>query len=92
MCIRDRYSVCLPGALEGVKYILIPDFSNFGFETVISAVGQVFYSMSLATVSYTHLRSILRTSQLTARQFITLRSSAKPEAIIISGQKVQRSV
>lgn len=42
------YSVCLPGALEGVKYILIPDFSNFGFETVISAVGQVFYSMSLA--------------------------------------------
>ena len=42
------YSVTLPGAIEGVKYILIPNFSHFGFETVVGAVGQMFYSMSLA--------------------------------------------
>ena len=31
------YSVTLPGAIEGVKYILIPDFSHFGFETVVGS-------------------------------------------------------
>lgn len=42
------YSLTLPGAVEGVKYILIPDFSNFGFQTIVGALGQMFYSMSLA--------------------------------------------
>lgn len=42
------YTLTLPGALEGVKYILIPDFSKFGFQTVVGAMGQMFYSMSLA--------------------------------------------
>lgn len=42
------YTITLPGSLEGVKYILIPDFSNFGFETIVGALGQMFYSMSLA--------------------------------------------
>lgn len=42
------YSMCLPGALEGVKYLLIPDMSHFSIETVLSAMGQMFYSMSLA--------------------------------------------
>lgn len=42
------YTLTLPGAFEGVKYILIPDFSKFGFQTVVGAMGQMFYSMSLA--------------------------------------------
>ncbi len=42
------YSVCLPGALEGVKYYLTPDFSKFSITTVLAAMGQLFYSMSLA--------------------------------------------
>lgn len=42
------YSVCLPGALEGVKYYIMPDFKNFSVTTVIAAMGQLFYSMSLA--------------------------------------------
>lgn len=37
-----------PGALEGVKYYLLPDFSNFSATTVLAAMGQLFYSMSLA--------------------------------------------
>lgn len=42
------YSVTLPGAMEGVKYYLIPDFSRFSITTVLAAMGQLFYSMSLA--------------------------------------------
>jgi NSS family neurotransmitter:Na+ symporter len=38
----------LPGALEGVKYYLIPDFSHFSATTILAAMGQLFYSMSLA--------------------------------------------
>lgn len=42
------YSVTRPGALEGVAYYLIPDFSRFSVNTVLGAMGQMFYSMSLA--------------------------------------------
>ena len=42
------YSVCLPGAKEGLIYYLKPDFSNFSFKTIVAALGQLFYSMSLA--------------------------------------------
>lgn len=42
------YSCTRPGALEGVKYYLLPDFSKFSVNTVLGAVGQLFYSMSLA--------------------------------------------
>ena len=42
------YSAFLPGAKEGVIYYLKPDFSNFSFTTVVAAMGQLFYSMSLA--------------------------------------------
>lgn len=42
------YSVFMPGAMEGVKYYLTPDFSKFSATTVLSAMGQLFYSMSLA--------------------------------------------
>ena len=37
-----------PGAMEGVKYYLLPDFSKFSATTVLAAMGQLFYSMSLA--------------------------------------------
>ena len=42
------YIMTLPGAMEGVKHYLIPNFSDFSFETVLAALGQLFYSMSLA--------------------------------------------
>ena len=38
----------MPGALDGVKYYLMPDFSHFSVMTVVAAMGQLFYSMSLA--------------------------------------------
>ena len=44
------YVGCLPGAGEGVKFYLVPDFSscdNIG-KVVLGAMGQMFYSLSLA--------------------------------------------
>ena len=42
------YSVTRPGAMEGVRYFLVPDFSRFSIMTVVSAMGQMFYSLSIA--------------------------------------------
>ncbi len=42
------YTMFIPGAMEGVKYYLTPNFSHFSIKTVIAAMGQLFYSMSLA--------------------------------------------
>ena len=42
------YTVCLPGAGAGIAYYLKPDFSKFSFKTIVVAMGQLFYSMSLA--------------------------------------------
>jgi len=42
------FVVTRDGALEGVLYYLAPDFSKFSINTVLGALGQLFYSMSLA--------------------------------------------
>lgn len=43
------YVICtMDGALDGVIYYLTPDFSHFSVMTVVAAMGQLFYSMSLA--------------------------------------------
>ena len=42
------YTLCQPGALAGAAYYLIPDFSKFSPELVISALGQTFFTLSLA--------------------------------------------
>ncbi|MBQ2749553.1 MAG: sodium-dependent transporter [Clostridia bacterium] len=42
------YVCFIPGAGAGVAYYLLPDFSHFSIMTVVAAMGQLFYSMSLA--------------------------------------------
>ena len=42
------YTMFMPGAMDGVIYYLKPDFSHFSATTVLAAMGQLFYSMSLA--------------------------------------------
>ena len=46
--IISVYSVTRPGALEGVKYFLVPNLKNFSWMTVVAAMGQMFYSLSIA--------------------------------------------
>ena len=41
-------SVTRPGAFEGVKYFLVPNVKNFSWMTVVTAMGQMFYSLSIA--------------------------------------------
>ena len=41
------YSMTLPGAGEGVRYLVKPDFSKLTPDAYASALGQSFYSMSL---------------------------------------------
>ena len=50
------YSLTIPGALHGLKYYILPDFSQFSVSTVLGAMGQMFYSMSLAMGTVDHLR------------------------------------
>ena len=42
------YSITRPGALAGVKYFLVPNVQNFSWMTVVAAMGQMFYSLSIA--------------------------------------------
>jgi NSS family neurotransmitter:Na+ symporter len=42
------FSVTRPGAMAGVRYFLVPDLRNFSLMTVVSALGQMFYSLSIA--------------------------------------------
>ncbi len=42
------YVVTRPGAKDGIKYYLMPDFGSLSFKTFLAALGQLFYSMSLA--------------------------------------------
>lgn len=46
--IISIYSCTRPGAVAGIKYFLIPNFKNFSWMTVVTAMGQMFYSLSIA--------------------------------------------
>ena len=46
--VITAYSVTRPGAMAGVKYFLVPNLENFSWMTVVSAMGQMFYSLSIA--------------------------------------------
>lgn len=41
------YVLCQPNALKGVAYTLVPNFKDFSFKTVLGALGQLFYSLSI---------------------------------------------
>ncbi len=49
------YMLTIPGIEEGLSYYLVPDFSKLSFKTVAGAMGQLFYSLSIAmgiTITY----------------------------------------
>ncbi len=45
------YSISLPGAAAGIKYMIRPDFSKLDGSAIASAMGQSFFSLSLGTGS-----------------------------------------
>ncbi|MBQ3964849.1 MAG: sodium-dependent transporter [Firmicutes bacterium] len=49
------YSMTRPGAAEGIKYFLVPNFHDFSIMTIVAAMGQMFYSLSIAMgILYTY--------------------------------------
>jgi NSS family neurotransmitter:Na+ symporter len=44
MAIR---SVTLPGAMDGIKFLFMPDFSKITTKSVLEALGQAFFSLSI---------------------------------------------
>lgn len=42
-------SCLLPGAIEGVRFLLLPDFSKVNGNMLLEALGQAFFSLSLGT-------------------------------------------
>lgn len=46
--IMAVYSMTRPGAAAGIRYLLVPDFKHFSWMTVVAALGQMFYSLSIA--------------------------------------------
>lgn len=60
------YTLTMPGAIEGAAYYLVPDFSKFSPELVIGALGQMFYSLSLAMgIMFTYGSYLDKKSSLT---------------------------
>ncbi len=41
------YSLTLPNAMDGIRFYLLPDFSEINLKTIYSAMGQAFFSLSL---------------------------------------------
>ena len=42
-------SCLLPGAMAGVRFLFMPDFSKLGSNVILEALGQAFFSLSLGT-------------------------------------------
>lgn len=66
-------SVTLPGAGAGIEFLFKPDFSKVTFETLLVALGQAFFSLSIgcgAVLTYASYvkksENIVKTSALTA--------------------------
>ena len=72
------YSMCMPGALEGVLYYLKPDFSKFSVTTVLAAMGQLFYSMSISM-------GIMITYGSYMKKNVSISSSVKQIALFDTG-------
>ena len=53
-------SLSLPGAVEGVRYMFVPDFSKVTADTCIAAMGQAFFSLSIGCGSILTYASYVR--------------------------------
>ena len=76
--IVSIYSMTRPGAAAGIKYFLVPDIEHFSWMTVVSAMGQMFYSLSIAMGilvtfgSYMKKEDSIETSTLQVELFDTM--------------------
>ncbi len=72
------YVLFMDGAIDGLIYYVKPDFAKFSFTTVLAAMGQIFYSMSIAM-------GIMVTYGSYMKKDINISSSARSIAIFDFG-------
>lgn len=61
------YALTLPGAIDGLAYYFVPDVSKFSPELVIAALGQTFFTLSLAMgIMVTYGSYLEKTAKLTS--------------------------
>ena len=68
------YSLTLEGAMEGVRYYLVPDLSKITIETVYNALGQAFFSLSLGMAALVTYGSYIskRENIITSAAYVTI--------------------
>ncbi|WP_366248153.1 sodium-dependent transporter [Terribacillus aidingensis] len=63
-------SVSLDGSMEGIKFLLVPDFSNLTSESVLFALGQAFFTLSVGvSVMVTYASYLPKTQHLPQATF-----------------------
>lgn len=67
LCIR---SLTLDGAMQGVKFMFVPDWSYLNFNTLLMALGQAFFSLSVGiTCMITYASYLSRKEKIVSSAF-----------------------
>jgi NSS family neurotransmitter:Na+ symporter len=65
-------SLTLDGAMEGVKFMFVPDWSFFNFKTALTALGQAFFSLSVGVAGMMTYASYLTKSENLSRSALSV--------------------
>ncbi|MDN3451613.1 sodium-dependent transporter [Planococcus sp. APC 3906] len=65
-------SLTLDGAMEGVKFMFVPDWSFFNFKTALIALGQAFFSLSVGVAGMMTYASYLSKSENLSRSAVSV--------------------
>ncbi|PYZ97055.1 hypothetical protein CR205_00140 [Alteribacter lacisalsi] len=65
-------SVTLPGAMEGVSFFLMPDFSSVTGEVILYALGQAFFSLSLGVSIMVTYSSYLKSTESLPKSAVSI--------------------
>lgn len=75
-------SMSLPGALEGIKWYLTPDFSKIDINTVIAALGQAFFSLSVGLCGMVTYGSYLSKKENLSRSVLVVAAADTAVALL----------
>ena len=74
-----------PGAMEGVKFLFVPDFDSFSGEAILTALGQTFFSLGIGMAVALVFGSCQKEGELNAVKNSTIVSCAVIFVAILSG-------
>ena len=77
-------SISLPGALDGIKWYLTPDFSKIDGNTIIAALGQAFFSLSVGLCGMVTYGSYLSKEENLSRS-VLIASAADTVVALLAG-------